>query len=227
MRIRKERIEMASTKGSGGLTVSPDGREVDVALGAAPAGRLVFANGAAQLRLAVGAGLDRLVRARFDGTAPKAVLEGETLTFRYPRMGLPPDWRRRRAEVTLSASVPWEIQVKGGAATVDADLRGLRLLSLRIGAGASGVEVRLPPPEGAVPVTIGGGASHVSLSRPAEVPVSLRIRGGASHLSFGEESFGAIGGPVNLQSDHFREQTDRYEISVGGGASRLTIAESG
>jgi hypothetical protein len=214
---------MASTQGIGGLSVTADGREVEVALGAAPAGRLVFVNGAARLRLAVDAELDRMVRARFRGSAPKASLEGETLTFRYPRLGLPQEWRRRGADVTLSPSVPWEIEIKGGAASVDADLRGLRLLSLRIGAGASGVEVVLPPPDGDVPVTIGGGASHVRLTRPADVPVRLRIRGGASRLEFGDEVFGALGGPINLQSDTFGDARDRYEITVGGGASRLRV----
>jgi hypothetical protein len=213
---------------SGGpaLTVSPGGRDVEVALGAFPAGRLVFANGAAHLTLRADPALDRMVRARFAGSPPRASLDDETLTFRYPRVGHPFDWRRRRADVTLSASVPWEIDVRGGAAAVDADLRGLRLLSLRIGAGASGVEVRLPPPAGSVPVTIGGGASHVRLLRPAEVPVRLQIRAGASRLAFDEEAFGAIGGRVRLQSDGFDEQTDRYEISVGGGASRLSIGSA-
>jgi hypothetical protein len=214
---------MASSKGSDLLTVSPDGREVEVALGAAPAGRLVFANGAGQLTLRTDANLDRLVRASFRGTPPKANLERETLTFRYPRVARPLEWRHRHADVTLSTSVPWEIECKGGAAEVDADLRGLRLLSLVIGAGASGVQVHLPPPEGTVPVKIGGGASNVRLARPAEVPVRLRIRGGAAHLAFGNEEFGAIGGPISLQSDDFDRQTDRYEITVGGGASRLSV----
>ena len=76
---------------------------------------------------------------------------------------------------------------------------------LHIGSGASGVEITLPPPIGAVPVAIGGGASDVRISRPAEVPVRLQVRGGASHLEFDEQSFGAIGGRSQLQSDGFRE----------------------
>lgn len=211
---------------SSALTVGPDGREVEVALGAAPAGRLVFANGLAHLTLRADPGLDRLVRARFEGSPPIARLDGETLTFRYPRVPRPFDWRQRRGDVTLSTSVPWEIDVRGGAAAVEADLRAVHLLSLRIGAGASGIEIELPPPVGAVSVAIGGGASNVRLVRPAEVPVRLQIRGGSSKLAFDEEAFGAVGGRTRLQSPGFDEQADRYEISVGGGASRLTVAAS-
>jgi hypothetical protein len=82
----------------------------------------------------------------------------------------------------------------------------------------------LPPPIGAVPVAIGGGASQVTLRRPREVPIRLRVRGGASKLAFDEQSFGAIGGRTQLQSEGFREAGDRYEITIGGGASQFTVA---
>jgi hypothetical protein len=125
--------------------------------------------------------------------------------------------------LTLTTSVPWELDVHGGAANLDADLRGVELLSLRIGSGASGLEISLPPPVGAVAVTIGGGVSNVRILRPAEVPVRLQVRGGASKLTFDDESLGAVGGRLRLQSDGFAERHDRYEITVGGGASRLTV----
>ena len=104
------------------------------------------------------------------------------------------------------------------------DLHGIELLGLRIGGGASQVDIVLPPPIGAVPVAIGGGASHLTVRRPAEVPVRLQIRGGASKLGFDEQSFGAIGGRTQLQSEGFREAADRYEITIGGGASHVTVS---
>jgi hypothetical protein len=54
--------------------------------------------------------------------------------------------------------------------------------------------------------------------------VRLQVRGGASKLAFDEQSFGAIGGRTQLQSEGFREAADRYEFTVGGGASHLTVA---
>jgi hypothetical protein len=215
--------EDMKTPSNEALSVSNDGREVEVALGAAPAGRLEFPNGAAHLTLRADPRLDRMARARFEGSPPKATLVGERLTLRYPRIGRPFDWRRRRADVTLSASLPWEIEVPGGAASVDADLRPVELLGLRIGGGSSEVEVLLPPPIGTVPVSIGGGASNVRLLRPEDVPVRLDVRGGASKLAFDAQSFGAIGGRTRLQSDRYDDQADRYEITVGGGASKLTV----
>jgi hypothetical protein len=206
------------------LTVSDDGREVVVAAGAAPAGRLAFPHGASRLTLRAVPDLDVMLHARFAGSPPKASLDAESIEFRYPRLSRPFEWRSRRADVSLSTAVPWEIEVPGGAANAVVELDGTELLGLRVGGGASQVEVVLPAPIGTVPVAIGGGASQVTLRRPAEVPVRLQIRGGASHLAFDEQSFGAIGGRTQLQSDGFREVGDRYEITVGGGASHLTVS---
>jgi hypothetical protein len=214
---------MSERRNDGPLRISDDGRDVELALGAAPAGRLVFPNGAAQLTLRSDPALGLMARARFEGSPPKATLKGETLAFRYPRLGRPFEWRRRRAEVTVSATIPWEIDVPGGASSVDADLRGVELLALRIGGGASHVDVVLPPPIGAVAVTVGGGASNVRLVRPAEVPVRLQVGGGSSKLAFDDQELGAVGGRLRLQSDGFADAEDRYEISVGGGASNLTV----
>ena len=206
------------------LTITNDGRDVVVALGAAPAGRLSFPHGAPQLTLRAVPELDAMLRARFEGSPPKALLDAESIVFRYPRISRPFEWRSRRAEISLSTAVPWEIEIPGGAVNTEADLRGIELLGLRIGGGASQVEITLPPPVGAVPVSLGGGASRLTLRRPAEVPVRLQVRGGASNLAFDEQSFGAIGGRTQLQSDGFREAADRYEITIGGGASHLTVA---
>lgn len=217
---------MNGSKDEGLLTISNEGHDVEVALGAAPAGRLVFPNGAAHLTVRSDPDLGLMARAHFEGSPPKATLEGETLTFRYPRVGRPFEWRRRGAEVTVSPTIPWDVDVPGGAASVDADLRGVELLALRVGGGASQVEVVLPPPVGAVAVTIGGGASNVRLLRPAEVPVRLQVGGGSSKLAFDDQELGVVGGRLRLHSDGFDDAEDRYEISVGGGASHLTVGRT-
>jgi len=205
------------------LTITDDGRDVRVALGAAPAAKLTFPHGAPQLTISAVPDLDAMLWARFEGSPPKATLDAESIVFRYPRISRPFEWRTRRGEISLSTTVPWEIEIPGGAARVEATLDGIELLGLRIGGGASEVEITLPPPIGAVPVSIGGGASQVTVRRPTEVPVRLQIRGGASKLAFDEQSFGAIGGRTQLQSEGFREAADRYEITIGGGASRVTV----
>lgn len=220
--VREERTEAMTPNDA--LMVTDDGHDVAVALGAAPAGRLTFANGSAQLVVRAVPDLDQMLRARFTGNPPRASLDAEAIVFRYPRLNRPFEWRGRRAEVSLSTTVPWEIEVRGGAANVEAELNGIELLGLRIGSGASGVEITLPPPIGAVPVTIGGGASNV------RYPPS---RGGSGPAPGARGSFtprvrrAVVRGdrrPVAAAERRFREVADRYEISIGGGASHLTVS---
>ena len=46
---------------------------------------------------------------------------------------------------------------------------------------------------------------------------------GASKLTFDDQHFGAIGGKTRLHTPDYEGATDRYDIVVSGGASKLTI----
>jgi DNA-binding MarR family transcriptional regulator len=210
------RIRAASKGGEGGEFSAP--------LGSAQSGRVVFANGASRLILRAASGMDDLYRARFEGPVPKVEVADGTVTFRYPRRfsGLF-EWRSRSGEVTLNAAVPWEVEVRGGAYRVEADLSGLRLTSFVLTRGLSDVDLTLPEPSGVVPVRLSGGASEVNIRRPAGVEARLSMKGGVSKLTFDEQSFDAVGGTLRLQSPRHREAPDRYEIEVSGGASKVTV----
>jgi hypothetical protein len=184
----------------------------------------VFANGASRLTLRAASGMDDLYRARFEGAAPKARVEDGTVTFRFSRrLGGLFDWRSHPGEVTLNAAVPWEVEVRGGAAQGDLDLSGLKLTSFVLKGGTSDLTLTLPEPSGMVPVRLSGGASKVLIRRPAGAEARLNARGGAATLTFDEQSFDAVGGKVRLQSPGYDGASDRYEIEVSGGASELVI----
>jgi DNA-binding MarR family transcriptional regulator len=210
------RIRAASQGGEGGEFSAP--------LGSAQSGRVVFANGASRLTLRAGSGMDDLYRARFEGPAPKAIVEDGTVTFRYSRrfFGLF-DWRSHPGEVTLNVAVPWEVEMRGGAYRIEADLGGLELSSLVLKGGISDLVLMLPEPSGVVPVRLSGGASEVNIRRPAGVEAHLSMKGGVSKLTFDEQSFDAVGGTLRLQSPRHKEAPDRYEIEVSGGASKVTV----
>ena len=202
-----------------------EGGEFSAPLGSAQSGRVVFATGASRLTLQAASGMDDLYRARFEGPAPKVEVADGTVTFRYPRRfsGLF-EWRSRSGgEVTLNAAVPWEVEVRGGAYKVEADLSGLKLTSFVLMRGLSDVDLTLPEPSGVVPVRLSGGASEVNIRRPAGVQARLSMKGGVSKLTFDEQSFDAVGGTVRLQSSGYDGASDRYEIEVSGGASKVTV----
>ena len=197
--------------------------EFSIPLGSAEGGRLVFANGASRLILRAASGMDDLYRARFEGTAPKIEVQDGTVTFRRSRRFQLFDSRRQSEEVALNAAVPWEIEVRGGAARTAADLGGLELTSFVLKGGISDLTLTLPEPSGVVPIRLAGGAAKASIRRPAGAAARISVNGGVSKLTFDEQSFDALGGKVRLQSPGYDEASDRYEIEVSGGASELTV----
>lgn len=204
-------------------TPESGGGEFSAPLGSTEGGRLVFANGAARLTLRADAGMDGLYRARFEGKPPKVEEEDGTVTFRRSRRYTLFDLRRHSEEVSLNPAVPWEVEVRGGAAWVKADLGGLGLSSFVLKGGTSDLDLTLPEPHGVVPIRLSGGASKVIINRPAGVAARVVMKGGASTLAFDEQSFDAVGGKVQLQSPGYDGATDRYDIEVSGGASEISV----
>jgi hypothetical protein len=204
--------------GSGGHFAAP--------LGSSKNGRLRFRNGAHRVVIRADSHLQGLYRASFGDWMPTVGVQSGIVTILYPRIPVD-DWLNRRserlAEVELNARIPWDIEIRGGASRLVADLRGLRLGALSVDGGASRLEVVLPAPSGTVVVVVLGGASNVAIQRPKGIAARLRVRGGATKLQFDERRIGASGGELDLQSRDYEGATDRYDIAVTGGANNLSI----
>jgi hypothetical protein len=196
-------------------------------LGASRSGRLRFTNGAHRVVIRAGSHLRGLYRASFGERMPIVVVRGGEVSIRYTRIASC-DWTgdhpEHPAEVALNASIPWDVEVRGGASRLLADLSGLRLGSLKVDGGASRLEVVLPAPSGVVTVFILGGASNVAIRRPTGVAARLRVEGGVTNLTFDDRHIGAAGGELDLQSSgDYDGAADRYDIAVTGGANNLSI----
>jgi len=189
--------------------------ELAAPLGAVDTGRLVFARGAAHLRIRVDGSMEDLYRARFEGKVPDVQVDGGTVTIKY-RLSLHPT----RGEITLTGRIPWSINAHAGMSDVVADLEGLELRSWEVSAGASKIEARLPYPKDAVRIRIGAGASNVELIRPAGVPVQVRVGSGASKLAI-DDFRGS--GKIDWRSPDYDRLEGKYDIEIGAGASKLTV----
>jgi hypothetical protein len=201
------------------------GGEFATPLGLLRNGRLVFASGASCVTVRADPSMADLYRAHFKGRAPRVAAEDGTVTIRYPRF---PHFDRlgylceRPAELALNASIPWDVEIRDGASRLTADLRGFELLSFEVSGGASRLELTLPPPAGTVPVRILGGASNVAIHR-LEAAARVRVVGGSTNLAFDDQRFGAVGGELSLRSPDYERASDRYDITITGGASGLII----
>ena len=195
-------------------------------LGASRSGRLRFTNGAHRVVIRASSHLRGLYRARFGERMPVVEVRGGVVSIRYTWVASC-DWTgnhpERPAEIALNAGIPWDVDVRGGASRLLADLSGLRLGSLKVDGGASRLEVVLPDPSGAVTVVILGGASNVAIRRPEGVSARLRVEGGVTNLTFDDRRIGATGGELVLQSRGYEDAVDRYDVAVTGGANNMSI----
>jgi len=206
--------ERAPADGAGASDSAP--------LAGAKRGVLRFASGAARVHLAAGAPEGKLYRAHFSGRPPTVRVADGAVTVQYPRFSLL-DFRKLGAEIALSAELPWELEFSGGISKLRASLEDLELAGLSLRGGASAVEIDLPAPKGLVPIRVLGGASRITLRRPAGTAMRVQVAGGVSSLTFDGQHIGAAGGVARLESSGAAGAADRYELEINGGASHLTV----
>jgi hypothetical protein len=115
------------------------------------------------------------------------------------------------------------MNIHGGAAHLHADLQALQLRSLAISGGVAETDLLLPPPSGTVQIHIASGVSRLMISRPEGVSVQLRVGAGASALKLDAQFYGSVGGELRLETPDYKNETNRYDIRVHGGASNLVI----
>lgn len=204
-------------------------RDFSTPLAGITAGRLEFRRGASHVTIRSVA-MDELFRAHFEGPIPEVTVNGGTVGIRYRPLS-PAEWARfawlsgeHDADITLNASVAWELDVRGGLSRLDADLAGVQLTGFEIRGGVSRVELALGRPGGIVPIRVRGGASKLTIWRPEDVPVGVAVRGGISKLELDDQRFGAIGGSTRVTTGEWRQATSGYDVEIGGGASHLTVA---
>ncbi|MEO8971860.1 MAG: MarR family transcriptional regulator, partial [Ktedonobacteraceae bacterium] len=200
-----------------------EGRIFSAPLGDLEIARLVFPSGAFRLNLRAGDVKGTLYQARFEGPMPDVKAREGVVTIRYPRRLWVPSKEKHVAEVTLSAAIPWQIVIQGGASEITAELGGLNLAGLEVKGGLHMVRLYLPAPSGVVPVQISGGVAEVAVVRPAGVAARVHLKGWAAAFVFDDQTFNALGNDVRLQSQGFDPTAPYYDIEVSSSASMVTI----
>ena len=192
-------------------------------LGNLESGRLVVSSGIVRLTVRTDKGMAGLYQARFEGPIPDVKANDGVVTIRYPRRLLGLGGKHNAAEVTLSAAIPWQIVIQGGAAEITAELGGLDLAGVEIKGGSSMIRLELPVPSGVVPIRISGGASVITVQRPAGVAARAHVKGWVSVFVFDDQTFTNLGKDVRLQSPGYEATSPYYDIEVSSSASMVTV----
>jgi hypothetical protein len=185
-------------------------------------GRLRFPRGATSVTVRAGTAMRELFWASFTGITPRVNVVGNAVDITGSRSFSPVTWRLQSAQILLNDSIPWEIEVQGGAWRLTCDLRGLRLSMVTLEGGAGKVELHLPHPPGTVPIHFAGGASDISVLRPVGVPVRVAVQGRIGKLQVDGRSIEATDEP--FQSPGFAREADRYDIELAGSGYVFVIA---
>ena len=201
-------------------------------------GRLVFLSGAPNMVLRGDPSLRELYRATFEGPVPRVRVRDGVVTVHYGRFNwfdwrarlgdvnveAMLHWRKDRGEIALNPAVPWDIELRGGATRLSADLRLVDLRSFELTGGTSRVELNLPRPAGVVSIRITGGMSIASIHRPPGVAARLTLKGGAGQIVLDDQR---VKGPGNLllETPSAGSAAARYEVEITGGASRVAVDE--
>jgi hypothetical protein len=199
--------------------------EFSAPVGSATTGRLVFASGAAGVTLQAGPTGPELCQAHFEQHIPNIWARDGVITIRYRDFSFfnwLVYWRNPVAQIKLNQALPWEIEFRDGLSKLIADLSAIQLRALDL-CSASEVMIRLPKPSGTVFIHLSGSASDMVIHRPAGVPFRFNLGGSASNLRLDDRSFRAIAGGLSWQSSSYDATADRYDISISGSLSDVTI----
>ena len=204
-------------------------------IASATAGRLVFVTGAPSVTIGGGADLGaELYRARYTGAIPSARVRDGVVTIRYPRfawfdwrarvgdqwLNASAHWKRDTSDLVLNVTLPWSVELRGGATAVDADLRAVTLTAFTLAGGSGSVSVALGRPVGVVRVRLAGGVGDVMVARPPGVPVALSVKGGYRTATLDGTAAWSSG---RIATPGAEAAADRFEIEVAGGANRVTV----
>ena len=197
-------------------------------LGTRKKGHLEITGGISNFDLTGDPATPDLFHGQFTGLIPYVRTRNKRVIIRYRQSVT--EWlkhlllaNRQAAKVSLNISIPWHIDIYGGAANLTADLRALQLSSLVITGGIAETVIFLPRPSNTIPIHIASGVNRLTFVRPEGVSARLQIGGGVNQLAFDDQSYGNVAGGLRLETPAYTDQIDRYDIRINGGVSNLTL----
>ncbi|MBI2761983.1 MAG: MarR family transcriptional regulator [Chloroflexi bacterium] len=214
-RLRQERTEAFGATERDGLFFAP--------LHGTTGASLELAGLAGPVHVRGEAGMAELFRGRLEGGGVKVTVDWGTV--RIAGRGRLFGERQPEGEIVLNTAVPWAIRVQGGSNPVTADLVPVNVTEIEMSGGMSNIEFRLGAPAGTVPIRVSGGASRMTFHRPAGTPVRLHVRGGISDVRLDDRRLDSAS-RVAWETPGYAGAEGRYEITVRGGMSRLSVDET-
>ncbi len=163
-----------------------------------------------------------LVDGQFEGGVRSRVVgPGRVELQQETDFGVP--WLDRRSDwnIGLTAEVPLDLRLDGGASRGLIDARDLRLRSLELHTGASDTRVLLPRAAGATTVRAEAGAASLTFEVPAGVAARIRTKMAIGSSQIDQVRFPAVAG--GYESPDYATAANRVDIDVSGGVGSVKV----
>jgi hypothetical protein len=212
-----------------GESVRPSERYAASApLGQARRGTLILDTLAAYFTLNSADLGDDLFQAHYARSLPSVWVDGSTVTarFNYFSLGALREWLRQqqgdhpRAEFTLNAAIPWQLEPRSHMSNLTVNLHGVQLAGLEGNGSMNNVTLTLEPPVGHVPIHYDAIASAFELRCPAQCPLRVEVLGNTNAADVAGRKFASKSA---WQTPNFDTAPDRYSIVFSGEASSLSV----
>jgi hypothetical protein len=215
-----------------GFQVGSQTGSASAPLGSAESGRLAVSGGGISITARTADIGSDLYRATFEypqGEQPTVKNQdgAVTIDFSGNRRHLFGSIGRRTLDISLSTQVAWTLNLSGGGINADANLSSGHLKGLSVSGGGVDLTVRLPAPQGTVPISVSGGGINAELHRPAGVAARVTVSGGGSEIDADGSHRSALAGSSVWSSPDYGGATDRYDISAAGGGCHVSIDTAG
>ena len=132
-------------------------------------------------------------------------------------------WNRLRWDFRLSGAVPLSIKVKGGAGTLDLNLRDLRVTELKMDGSLGTATLVIPARAGHTRAAIEGGVGTLSIRIPEGVAAHIQTSPGLGTITVNRERFPASGKQI-YQSPNYDTAENRVDVRVEGGVGTVTVS---
>lgn len=211
-----------SSAPSGTAAVTSAGNTVSLPRGAISAATVLVANGSTEIDVTTAhLGGDLLRATTPAGSGQRASLDETASRITVRLSSVPGGSGSNRLTVDLEAGVAWTVEINGGATALRIDTRVGGLQALRLLAGASTVDAALGPPSGTVPVTVRGGASALSVTRPSSAPV--RVHGSGVRTITVDGAAQTPRGPFDIVPPEWAGASGRYDLDIESGVGTVTV----
>jgi|GEM_PF-2616403 len=169
-----------------------------------------------------------LYQARYARSFPSVWVDGSTITarFNYFSLGALREWLNQqqgdhpRAEFSLNAAVPWQLELHSHMTNLIINLREVRLTGLEGNGSMNHIMLTLDRPVGHVPIHYDAIASSLEIRCLAQVPLRVEIHGNTNSAEVADRKFASKSA---WQTPDFDHAPDRYSIVLSGEASSLTV----